>query len=231
MSATTITVHIKNMAGDLLPMEVPIGTKNEALIQRLTTLYSSLYPRHRTHIFRSDNGEDEKKAKHPLEDGEIIVAFVSEGAVKETGIFGDEPWVFKEWRGKSYTRFRVPIGDVYLYVYALSVPMIAGSARQCYYRVSLSPYPFTRGAAEVDGYVLYRLVVHLLPEVTPEEMKVLYDIVESYYEELSCEDNIKYNHSYAMDEPVACDCGVLVQRSAMPPHCKTKRHRTRLFLP
>lgn len=246
----TITLHIKNMVGDLLHLDVPATVTVQGVVQRLTMMDSTLYPRHRTKVLRLTSleaKEDEANVSDvsdeaPLTDGEMLAVFVGEGVAKETGVYLDNAW--EALRGKFYTRFLFPLKDILddydykgeevLYVYPLTNSELhEGNNNDAYFRVSLCSEPFLLDEAEAGGYTLYTLVDYLLrtmvhvsrgPVISPEGMKLIQDTVDAYYEELGRENNTVYRQSYQSKEGVLCECGAVVQRSGLPSHRKTKKH-------
>jgi hypothetical protein len=246
----TITLHIKNMVGDLLHLDVPATMTVQGVVQRLTMMDSTLYPRHRTKVLRltsleskEDDADEADEAKEePLTDGEMLAVFVGEGVAKETGVYPDN--AYEALRGKFYTRFLFPLKDILeeydykgeevLYVYPLTDTELHGeNNHDTYFRVSLCSEPFLSGVVEPGGYILYTLVDYLLrtmvrvsrgPAISPEKMKLIQDTVDAYYEELGRENNMVYHQSYHLKEAILCECGAFVQRSGLPSHRKTKKH-------
>jgi hypothetical protein len=241
MSSAQLTVYIKNMAGDLQSVEMPNGSYMEDLMKRLSELDIKQYPLGRTHVFRADNEKVEGKEEAKLlEDGEMVSVFVSE-IQKEAGIFREDVDVrVPELRkGEPYMRFTIPLRGRKVYVYALScaIERSPDTERQQYYLVSWYSDPcekwwpiykpgFPPTISYLDGYVLYGLFYAMLDNrVTPEEMKMIYDIVLPYYEEQSRETGIEYNYSVINEERILCDCGSVVKRSSLKSHYKTKKHQ------
>ncbi len=141
-------------------------------------------------------------------------------------------------KGEPYMRFTIPFRCRTIYVYALSCACPAPhQERQPYFMISeySDPceewWPVAKRMDEpptlsyLGGYVLYELLQLMYDDsVTPQEMKIMYDIVLPYYHELSRETGVEYEHTFLRTEPVLCDCGAVAKRSGLTSHYKTKKH-------
>jgi len=205
--SSAISVFIKNMAGDLTLLEVPTGTKVEDMPSRLTELDREAYPPYRTRVFRLKE-EDEKDTV--LKEEDILSVLILDQPEPETGVFPQG--------GKPYTRCVLQVGDKTVYLYLMSWG-VSRLFRQSDFAISFSPEvtkPSTTFISE--GMCLYDMVHNVIPDITPSQMKNLYDVVNPYYEKLG------YLHRYNPQEPIECECGSIVKRSSMPGHKKTKNH-------
>jgi hypothetical protein len=212
--STPITIYIKNMAGEMSPLEVSRGTTPSQLVKQLSALNKEVYPIGRTVILQ----EEEQKEEVPLTEEEVVCVFVKEGAQKESGCFIG---------GKPYTRLLIPFDDQTLYLYVMSyhVGYLCNGLRRVEYGASLSP-EITKPSEtfQSKGLCLYEIVRDLVPDVTPSQMKYLYSIVLPYYDELAREENVIYHHYYNEKERIECDCGSIIQQSSVSSHQKTKKH-------
>jgi hypothetical protein len=233
-----ITVYVKNMAGDQLSVELSAGSSVEQLIQTLSKLDCSQYPSYRTHIYRSSMEEKEEEKSNesvPLEDGEVVSVFVSDPYVKETGFFDEDisihGYVRSELKkGAPYTRFIVPMMNktIYLYVmgcenralYHLSyIPSLGKAVFPCFPNQLLFLTSFTSEMNDIYvGYRLYDVMKDMFHSITPGQMKILYDIIDSHYKDSG------YFQSYNRNENVMCECGSIVRRMNLLGHYTTKKH-------
>ena len=238
----TVTLHIKNMAGDVISLDVPATMTVQGVVQRLTMMDSILYPRYRTKVLRLASLESDEADTVPFADGEMLAVVVGDGAVKETGVFPDH--AHETLRGKPYTRFLFPLKDILhddyfkddemLYVYPLTKSGLYGNNNHtAYFYLSCHSEPLLLDDNEYGGYILYTMVDYFLrtlvrftrgPVIFPEEMKLIQDTVDAYYEALGRENRVVYRQSYDLKETVLCECGALVERSRLPAHRNTKQH-------
>jgi len=223
---SVITVYVKNMAGDLVSVELSAGSSVEQLVQTLYVMDKSLYPSQRTHVYRSSMEEkkeekEENKKPVPLEDGEVVSVFVSEEYTKKTGIFEEDiktPGGVAVRKGAPYTQFIVPIANKTIYLYAVG---------EQYGRPNNYLYFLASFASDVDdnycvtrrcGYRLYDVMKDMFYSITPGQMKTLYDIIDSHYKDSG------YIQDYNKNENVMCDCGSIVRRMCLIGHYTMKKH-------
>jgi hypothetical protein len=245
---THITVYIKNMAGDLLPVQLLPGSSLEQLAQTLYHMDHSLYPSHRTHLYRSlgdekDEKDEKEKSKKPvpLEDGEVVSVFVSD-EYASTGFFEKDIPTQYYWRsefkkGAPYTRFTIPIANkmLYLYVVAINTSLAIGDLilsgspkeRKLYFIASFASNMDTDTDTIYSGYRLYDIMKDIFhSSITSHQMKTLYNIIQSHYTERSKETGLVYTQSYDQRENVMCDCGAVIRRAGLPAHYDSPTHRT-----
>ncbi len=245
----TVTLHIKNMAGDVISLDVSATMTVQGVAQRLTMMDSTLYPYYRTKVLRLASLESDEADTVPFADGEMLAVVVGDGAVKETGVFPDH--AHETLRGKPYTRFLFPLNDILhdddykddemLYVYPLTKSGLYGNDNHtAYFYLSRHSEPLLLDDNEYGGYILYTMVDYFLrtlvrvkrdwvrvkrgPVIFPEEMKLIQDTVDAYYEALGRENRVVYRQSYDLKETVLCECGALVERSRLLFHRNTKQH-------
>jgi hypothetical protein len=208
MSAT-VTVFVKNMGGDVLPLNVSSHTTLPQIAQQLSLVYPE-YPASLTQLFRFPEGEE--KESSPVEEGTVLVAVVRNAPVKETG--------FWSIGGQPYIRFAFPFRGRTLYIYPIYSYDIA------WYALTFQQETTKLSAVrETDGSILYNEVSQLVPDVTPQEMSEFYEVLIPYYKELSEKTGRVFRQEYRPKEPLVCECGSVVQRSSMSGHVKTKKHR------
>jgi len=72
----SITVHIKNMAGEITSLEVPQGTRVEEVARRLSDMDEKQFPYFRTKVMRMEQEEKEEMREEVME-GDVLISFVS----------------------------------------------------------------------------------------------------------------------------------------------------------
>lgn len=234
---SNVTVHIKNMAGEILPLVLPSRSTLKEVEQRLTAMDRVVYPPFRTKVLRlaQEEEEEEKKGEEevPLQEEEMLAVFVTSDFTMETGVFPDEPHgiLLPCYNGKPYTRYLFPLKELIhnhptddiLYVYPLRDYPMKGPTN-CMFHVSLSSSPLDKTYLFNWGRVLSKLVYMTSPYITRDAMKYIQDTVNAHYQQLQNETGIHCAQLYHAKEVVACDCGAYVQRSGLPAHLKTKKH-------
>ena len=212
-ATSTVTVFIKNMSGDVLPLNVSCDATLDEIADQLTLTHPE-FPEQRTRLFRFPEGE-EKQA--PVEEGDVLMAIV-EVSFEERGVWSKG--------GQHYVRFAIPFRGRTMYVY----PRVFYDT----YLFDLTYRPETttlRDVTEYSGRTLYDVICMTEPDVTPEEMSVFYDAMADYLDVLY---NMYIYHDtnprelkerFNPKEPIRCECGSIVQRSGWRSHTKTEKHR------
>ena len=220
MSATDlITVYVKNLAGDLFPLEVEPTLPLHEIANELTLSDPEAYPIGRVQLLRlpqSDEEGDEKEFQPPLSPEEVLAVVIMDSARLEHGVFPQG--------GQTYTRIALPFRGKPLYLYL--VPYGSGFRERTWmFGTSLSA-EVTKPSETIQGkhHFLYQTMTTVVPDVTPGEMSVLYEMVIPYCDELEKGDDYTYHHLFDPKEPVECGCGSIVKRSGLTAHTKTKKH-------
>lgn len=222
MSATDlITVYVKNLAGDLFPLEVEPTLPLHEIAHELTLSDPEAYPIGRVQLLRlpqSDEDEegDEKEFQPPLSPEEVLAVVIMDSARLEQGIWPQG--------GQTYTRLVIPFRGQPLYLY-LTYHGNGFRERTWMFGTSLSP-AVTKPSETIRGqhHFLYQTMKTAVPDVTPAEMSALYEVVIPYCNELEKGDEYAYLHLFDPKEPVECGCGSVVKRSGLTAHTKTKKH-------
>ncbi len=229
---STLTVYIKNMAGDVSPLEVDSSATKDDIALLLFHMEPELYPLQRTLVLRTwleesseseSEGEEEEEEEHksvdpPLMDGEVLSVFVMEEVRVETGRFPQG--------GKPYTRLLIPFEGMTLYLYVMGYrTCLRPDELTATYGASFSPQVTSPSHTfQAQSIYLFHTIRTLVPDVRPEQMTYLYDIVAPYYDERGRQEEVEYTHRYDPKEPILCACGSTIQRSSLPGHRKTKKH-------
>lgn len=210
------SIYVKNLSGDLIPLEVPSEYNLQVVLDLLHSIDPVLYPLSRTILFRVPSQQEEdfgdsKEIDHPFQEGEIISVFVSDAPTIEKGTF--------PIGGQPYVRFVIPIAEKTLYIYRNFMFSVVT------YGMSLSPV-VTR-PSDSHGYArtLYDAVRAIHPDVTPDQMLDIYDVVFPYLEQEALDHRVTLTHEFNPKEPILCECGSLVQRSSLRGHQATKKHK------
>ena len=162
-ASASFTVHIKNMAGDMIQMN---GCTLSEIAQQLSLMDSEMYPVNRTQLLRMS--EEEKG--DGLTEGEILYAVIQDAYRKETG----------RWPvgGQEYTRFVIPVMGNTLYLYVDCRILAHRPFDMPYYGITFSPETTEPSETyQVQGTCLYNVLGKLLPSRFPTQMKDFYDII------------------------------------------------------
>ena len=217
LSLITMTrIYIKNMAGDLFPLEVTPSNNLQVILQALYALDPIAYPSFRTTVFRipQDDEEDSKEVEPVIQEDEAFYVFVSDGPVIEKGTF--------PIGGQPYVRFVIPIAGKTIYIYRNHM------FETIVYGMSLSPLVTRPSDSHRYARTLYDAVRAVHSDVTPAEMLEVYDTVFPYLEQEQLDNNLQYKHEFNPKEPIECECGSVIQRSSLTGHDASKKHK--LFL-
>jgi hypothetical protein len=211
----TTRIHIKNMAGDLFPLQVEPSNDLQTILSALHSIDPIMYPLSRTLLFRVPSNEedegDSKEVEPFFQDDEVISVFVSDAPTVEKGVF--------PLGGQPYVRFVIPIADKIIYLYRNFM------YETVVYGTSLSAR-VTR-PSDSHGYArtLYDAVLAVHPDVTPEQMLDVYDIVFPYLEQEGHDLGREIRHEYNPKEPIRAPSGFVVQRSGLTRHKATKKYK------
>lgn len=226
-----ITIYVKNMAGEVLPLELDSSSTVHDIALQLFRIEPELYPLQRTQILRTwleeeessedeseEDQEEQKTVDPPLIEGEIVSVFVLDEVRVETGRFPEG--------GKPYTRLLVPFQGMTLYLYVMSYrTCLRPSELTATYAASFSPQVTKPSQTfQAQSIYLFHTIRTLVPEVSPEQMAYLYSIVLPYFHERGRQEEVQYSHMYDNKEPILCSCGSTIQRSSVAGHAKTKKH-------
>ena len=196
--STTITIYLKNMAGDLRPLEVDPSCTEADLLTRLLQLDPVSYPRNRTSIL----------SPGPLEHEGIVSIWVEAGPYVET-------W---EEKGQERIRFVVPFAKDTLHIQRVFLLRTRVWFTARFASSESNKYTLPICATLYDA-------IHLIwPEVTPSDMQDISSFVEEYLSHESVQKGIIYHYEYSPKEPIQCECGTIVQRSSMKNHTQSIVH-------
>lgn len=196
------------MAGEITPVEAQEGWSEVELLSRLSAMNLGKYPLGRTQILRPPG---------PLEKDEIMPIWIEAGPYVER-------W---EENGKSQVRYIVPLGDSVLHIRRIlkHYTWVRFHGVRVYHAD-----PNTENRNDVIPYAsLYEAIQAVWPEVTPTDMREIYSIILPDLEKESVQKGLIYNYQYSQEEPVECDCGLIVQRSILYLHVKSQEHADRLL--
>lgn len=216
-----ITIYIKNLAGDLFPIDVEPTLPLHEIAQQLTLSDPEAYPINRVCLFRFPQEEeeeqgDEKESPPPLSPDDILSVYILDPYRIEHGVFPQG--------GEPYSRIVFPFRGRTLYLYLTSYE--SGSCtRTIQFAVSWTP-DVTKPPETFHAHhlYLYQTMKTFIPDVTPTEMRTLYDIVLPYCDQMGTANGCKYIHTLHPKEPVECQCGAIIKRSGMLSHIRTKKH-------
>jgi len=215
---SNVTVHIKNMAGEMTTLEVPQGTKVEDLPNHLYEFDQHLFPYFRTTVMRMLQEEETKETVNTdLADGDVLVSFVSDSVTVETSDSPDtNGWI---------NRLVFPIdGRSTLYLYPRS--MFHRGCRLIKPAVELVTSTFTRFGD--NTLFLSRTLRYVVPTITIPQLKAIYAIVTQYYHMLDPQNKEHYTLEWAPEDPYECPCGSVIKGSSTASHIKTKKHQAYL---
>lgn len=221
MSATDlITVYVKNLAGDLFPLEVEPTLPLYEIANELTLSDPETYPRGRIQLVRlpqTDEEGDEKDFQPPLSPEEVLAVIVLDPPHLEQGVFpqGGQPYtrIVSSFRGQTLYLYLVPYGSGF-------------RERTLNFGVSWSA-EVTKPSETIptQHHFLYQTMATVVPDVTPAEMAALYEVVTPYCDQLGNDDGYTYFHYLDPKEPLECGCGSVVKRSGLKAHENTKKHK------
>lgn len=220
MSTEYITVHLKTLAGEILPLHVKESSSLQEISLLASTQYPDQLPPRRTKIIPFSEEDQDLKSQEAVQDGQLLLVVIQDAPTLEMGLFED---------GNPYERFAIPFRDQIMYLYMLSYRSRIQQVTLAEYAISLTPditlpsKTFLR-----QGRVLYELIRALFPDVTPQEMKELYDIVMPYWQELTYRKGHGFIHTRSPKEPILCDCGSIIQHTSMRTHLKSRKHMASL---
>jgi hypothetical protein len=221
----SITIHVKNMAGDMTTLTVPPATKVDDVPSHLSELDHYLFPHFRTTVMRMLGEEEAKEVLETgLSDGDVLVSFVSETVAVQSSIdvTGNDN-IIAGWS----ERLVFPI-DSHSTLYLYPRFRGAGASNGLHVRLiqpalELVHPTFTRFG---DTLFLSRTLRDLVDGITTPQIKAIYDIVTDFY---------RTHHPYedfllewAPEEPYECECGSTIKRTSIPSHLKTKKHQAYL---
>jgi hypothetical protein len=214
-----IRISLKNMAGEIFPMEVDPSSSLLEIAQLASAQDPEQFPPGRTKIMRMD-----EEQKEDLTADETLLVVITEGPRLESGVFPQD--------GKPYDRWVIPFRERTLYLYTFQNHFRSFSSSG--YAASWSS-EVKRPSMLFTSNVLYDLIRILVADndltkihtsdVTPQEMKMLYDIVIPYYQELDNKTGHLTEHLYNSSEPVSCECGSIVKRNSLRTHVHTRKHK------
>lgn len=206
-TTTPITIYLKNMAGDVIPIEADRSWSEEDLLARMAMLYPGKYPSGRTQLLRPSG---------PLEE-EVVSVWV------ETG-----PYV-ERWmeNGKSRVRYILPYehGVIHIRRIILFYSWVRFYAERVLTEPDAKPSPDT----VIPYPTLYESIRAVWPEVTPSDMRQIYSVILPDLEEESVKKGLIYTYEYSQEEPLECECGLVVQRCDLLCHEKSAEHRERIL--
>lgn len=208
-----ISIYLKTMAGEIFPMEVNPSDSLLEIAQQATAQDPEQFPSGRTKVMRMEEQEEQKE---DLTAEETLLVFITEGLRLESGVFPEG--------GKKYHRWVIPFRGRTLYLYTSQWFSRFTGQLLAEYAASWSP-EVTKPSALCSSMTLYVLMKAVAPDVTPQEMTMLYDIVLPYYQELSEKTGRHIDHEYSGSEPLICGCGSVIQRKSMRTHVHTKKHK------
>lgn len=198
-----ITVYLKNMAGEIISIEAQEGWSEVELLSRLSAMNLGKYPSGRTQILRSPG---------PLEKDEIMPIWVEAGPYVER-------WEENE---KSHVRYIVPLEDSVLHIRRI---LVYYTWVRFYVVRVYSMDSDTDKMEDVVPYAsLYEAIHTVWPEVTPTDMRGIYSIILPDLEKEATRKGRIYYYQYSQEEPVECECGLIVQRSLLYSHKKKLEH-------
>ena len=219
---SSITIYVKNMAGEMITLEVPQGSTLEEIPTRLSELDEKQFPYFCTKVMRME-AEEKEEMKEEVMEGEILVSFVSTVGVEK---------VIREELESPLTRLILPFGKEFIYIYPMSrhagggriiccgVEHFIPSSEQC-------PTPRCRSEARASSY-LATAVRNLVPSITAPQLEAIHEIVRQYYRELGAQTKEKFQLLYPPEMSYKCGCGSVIKGSSTASHEKTKKHQAYL---
>lgn len=195
----TLTIYLKNLAGDLLPLSADPSWGETELLAHLTALDPGNYPPKRTQILRPPG---------PLEAEEVIVVWVEAGPYVER-------W---ESEGKQHVRYVVPFPHGVLHVRRILL-------FHTWVRFYAKHVSHERDEPEIvqPCATLYEAIRAVWPEVTPGDMQTIYSVILPDLEKEAVRKGMIYCYEYFQEEPMECACGLIVPRSALSSQERTER--------
>lgn len=193
-----LTVYLKNLAGNVLPLQAAADWGEAELLTALVARDPMTYPLGRTKILRPPG---------PLEEEEVISVWVEAG-----------PYVERWEDGTSQVRYVIPYEHGVIHVQRIF--LFHTWVR--FYAKHVSP---EREEPEIvqPCATLYEAIRTVWPEVSPAEMRVIYSVILPDLEKESIRKGMIYCYEYYQEEPMECECGAIVPRSAFSSYGNSDR--------
>ena len=214
MSVASVSIYLKNVAGDLFPLDVAPSASLEDIAEQASASHPEPFPPGRTKVLSMEDSKEH-------EEHEMLLVVVLDSPVMEKGIYPQG--------GQPYTRWSVSLRGETYYIYLNNYWRGPGRIDvHTQYAVGVRE-KVTKPSESHSGFsgCLWGLVKLYVPDVTPKEMKRLRETVEPYFQEMAANQGWGQIIQYiSKDEPMECGCGSVVKYSGLKSHEKTKKHRT-----
>ena len=218
MSVASVSIYLKNIAGDLFPLDVAPSASLEEIAEQASASHPEPFPPGRTKVLSMEDSKEH-------EEGEMLLVVVLDSPIMEKGIYPQG--------GQPYTRWSVSLRGKkhYLYINKFHSPWGKNILEPDYafgVKENVTKPSESHSGLSTD---LWHLVKLYVPDVTPNEMNGLREMVEPYLQQVEQPNNKHPNgreivQYISKDEPMECGCGSVVKYSGLKSHEKTKKHRT-----
>ena len=228
----SITVHIKNMAGEITSLEVPQGTKVWDLPQHLSDMDEKQFPYFRTKVMRMEQEEKEEMREEVME-GDVLISFVSAVSEMTQKLPEKINLCAATSSEKPTTRLVLPIGRESLFIYPRSMytHRVKGRTIHCeveHYIPCSAQYPKPLHRSQIHKPYLALAIREFVPTITAPQMEAIHEIVRQYYRELDPQNKENFQLEYPPSETYPCGCGSVIKGSSTASHIKTKKHQAYL---
>lgn len=204
----SITIYLKNLAGDITSLEVDPTWTASHLLENLRLQDEEAYPPGRTRLLRSPG---------PFEEGEVISIWIEDSVYMKRVIE----------KGKEHIRFVIPIKEVDDQKEGVELHVECGLMWPRYDTAWMIRRVVGQMKEKFIGahWVLYDALCQSGYTPSPSIMRTLYQLIDAHLTTRTEEHRGKiytYQFIYSEEEPVECDCGEIVLRGELAEH--QRRH-------
>lgn len=221
----SITIHVKNMAGEMTTLEVPLGSKVNDVPRYLSDLDHYQFPYFRTTVMRMLAEEEAKEVlETDLADGDVLVSFVSETVPVQSSmdVTGNDENI------AGWTQRLVFLFDSRTTLYLYPRSRAGGTSNGRETRLVQPALELAHPTYTRFGHTLFlsRTLRNLVHGITTPQISAIYDIVADFYRTHRLHEDFRLE--WAPEESYECGCGSVIKRTSTPSHLKTKKHQAYL---
>ena len=218
-SVMSVSIYLKNIAGDLFPLDVAPSASLEEIADQASASHPESFPPGRTKVLSMEEHEEHEEDEEHEKD-EMLLVVVLDGPVIDTGVYSDD--------GESYERWNIALRGEMYYIYLIDYGLqpLTGERATIYAVCVTEEVTNSLDTHSRSHSFLWDLITFYIPDVTPKEMKMVRDILEPAVQamaEAKGWDNIV--QLISKNERVECGCGSVVKYSGLKIHEKTKKHQ------
>ena len=213
-SVKSVSIYLKNIAGDLFPLDVAPSTSLEEIADQASVSHPESFPPGRTKVLSMEENKEHEK-------DEMLLVVVLDGPVIDTGAYSDD--------GESYERWNIALRGEMYYIYIIDYGWkpLTGERAPIYAIGVTEEVTNSLDTHSRPSSFLWDLITFYIPDVTPKEMKRVREILEPAVQAMAEDEGWdEIVQLISKNEPVECGCGSVVKYSGLKVHEKTKKHKT-----